>query len=234
MAKNKNRGPAPSHKTVSILIARAGGRCQFENCNKNVFLDEVTLDDTNDSNVAHIIASSPDGPRGSKAQSFVMSDKIENLMLMCLDHHHLIDEKGQERIYTVERLRAMKASQEERVQKLMDNLNADVTTMLHLTSPIKGKQSDSFSAREAAKAFLPRMRAESEYAIPIGVPGLGDYKSAKYWESAEYWLDNNYKYNVGAKLNNYPNTHFSVFPLAPIPLIMKLGFLMGDKIRADE
>ena len=39
MAKNKNRGPAPSHKTVSILIARAGGRCQFENCNKNVFLD---------------------------------------------------------------------------------------------------------------------------------------------------------------------------------------------------
>ena len=119
MAKNNNRGPAPSHKTVSILIARAGGRCQFENCNKNVFLDEVTLDDTNDSNVAHIIASSPDGPRGSKTQSFEMSDKIENLMLMCLDHHHLIDEKGQEHIYTVERLRAMKASQEERVQKLI-------------------------------------------------------------------------------------------------------------------
>lgn len=233
MAKNKNRGPVPSHKTISILIARAGGRCQFENCNKNVFLDEVTLDDTNDSNVAHIIASSPDGPRGSKTQSFEMSDKIENLMLMCLDHHHLIDEKGQEHIYTVERLRAMKASQEERVQKLMDNLNADVTTMLHLTSPIKGKQSDSFSAREAAKAFLPRMRAESEYAIPIEVPGLGDYKSAEYWQRAEYWLDNDYQYNVGAKLSNHPITHFSVFPIAPIPLIMKLGFLMGDKVRAN-
>lgn len=204
MSKNKNRGPAPSHKTVSILIARAGGRCQFENCNKNVFLDEVTLDDTNDSNVAHIIASSPDGPRGSKTLSFVMSDKIENLMLMCLNHHHLIDEKGQEQIYTVERLRTMKASQEEWVQKLMDNLNADVTTMLHLTSPIKGKQGDSFSAREAAKAFLPRMRAESEYAMMIGVPALGEYKSAEYWQSAEYWLDNNYKYNVGAKLNNHP------------------------------
>lgn len=233
MSKNQNRGPAPSHKTVGILIARAGGRCQFENCNKNVFLDEVTLDDTNDSNVAHIIASSPDGPRGSKAQSVAMSDKIENLMLMCLDHHHLIDEKGQDRIYTVERLRAMKASQEERVQKLMDNLNADVTTMLHLTSPIKGKQNDSFSAREAAKAFLPRMRAESEYAMTISVPALGEYKSAEYWQSAEYWLDNNYRYNVRAKLNNYPNTHFSVFSLAPIPLIMKLGFLMGDKVRAN-
>lgn len=232
MAKKK-RGPAPSHKTVSILIARAGGRCQFENCNKNVFLDEVTLDDTNDSNVAHIIASSPDGPRGSEALSFVMSDKIENLMLMCLDHHHLIDEKGREHIYTVERLRSMKASQEERVQKLMDNLNADVTTMLHLTSLIKGKQSDSFSPKEAAKAFLPRMRAESKYAMTIGVPVLGEYKSTEYWQNAEYWLDNNYKYNVGSKLSNCPDAHFSVFPLAPIPLIMKLGFLMGDKVRAN-
>lgn len=233
MSKNKNRGPAPSPKTVSILIARAGGRCQFENCNKNIFLDEVTLDDTNDSNVAHIIASSPDGPRGSKTQSFVMSDKIENLMLMCLEHHHLIDEKGREHIYNVERLRAMKAVQEERVQKMMDNLNADVTTMLHLTSPIKGKQSETFSAREAAKAFLPHMRAESEYAMTIAVPASGEYKSAEYWQSAEHWLDNNYKYTVEAKLNNHPNSHFSVFSIAPIPLIIKLGFLMGDKVRAD-
>ena len=233
MSKNKNRGPAPSPKTVSILIARAGGRCQFENCNKNIFLDEVTLDDTNDSNVAHIIASSPDGPRGSKTRSFVMSNKIENLMLMCLEHHHLIDEKGREHIYTIERLHAMKAVQEERVQKMMDNLNADVTTMLHLTSPIKGKQNETFSAREAAKAFLSHMRAESEYAMTIAVPSSGEYKSAEYWKSAECWLDNNYKYNVGAKLSNYPNTHFSVFPLAPTPLIIKLGFLMGDKVRAN-
>ena len=233
MAKNENRGPDPTPKTINILIARSGGRCQFENCNKNIFLDKFTLTYSNNSNVAHIIASSPEGPRGSQTQSFAMSDKIENLMLMCLDHHHLIDEKGREHIYTVERLRAMKASQEERVQKLMDNLNADVTTMLHLTSPIKGKPSDSFSAREAAKAFLPRMRAESEYAMTIAIPAFGEYKSEEYWQSAEYWLDNNYKYNVGSKINNYPNTHFSVFPLAPIPLIMKLGFLMGDKVRAN-
>ncbi|MBQ7940143.1 MAG: SAVED domain-containing protein [Clostridia bacterium] len=233
MSKSKNRGPAPSPKTISILIARAGGRCQFENCNKNIFLDEVTLDDTNDSNVAHIIASSPKGPRGSQTLSFAMSDKIENLMLMCLDHHHLIDEKGREHIYTVERLNAMKASQEERVQKLMDNLNADVTMMLHLTSPIKGKQSDSFSAREAAKAFLPRMRAESEYAMTISVPAFGEYRSEEYWQKAEQWLDNHFCYTVRSKVNNCPNTHLSVFPLAPIPLIVKLGFLMGDKMRAN-
>lgn len=233
MAKNKNRGPSPTQKTISILIARAGGRCQFENCNKNVFLDEFTLDDTNDSNIAHIIASSPFGPRGNETESFVLSDKIENLMLMCLDHHHLIDEKGKEEIYTVERLRAMKAAQEQRVQQLLDNLNAEVTTMIHLTSPIKGQQIVSFSAREAAKAFLPRMKAESEYAMTIAIQSSGEYESTEYWQSVEYRLENEFNYTVRAKLNNFPNTHFSIFPLAPIPLIMKLGFLMGDKMRAD-
>lgn len=233
MAKDTNRGPAPTAKTVSTLVARAGGRCQFENCNKNVFLDKVTLTDANNSNIAHIIASSPDGPRGNEAESFASSNKIENLMLMCLEHHHLIDAKENESIYTVERLRAMKASQEERVQKLMDNLNADVTTMLHLTSPIKGKQSDSFSAREAAKAFLSQKIAESEYEMRIEVKTTGVYNNKEYWEDAERQLCNQFNCTVGSKLGVCKSTHFSVFPLAPIPLIMKLGFLMGDKMRAN-
>ena len=233
MAKKDNRGPDPSPRTINILIARAGGRCQFENCNKNIFLDKVTLSASNNSNVAHIIASSPDGPRGNEEQSCVMSNKIENLMLMCLEHHHLIDAEENEPIYTVERLRAMKASQEERIQKLVDNLNADVTTILHLTSPIKGKQNDSFSAREAAKAFLSRMIAESEYEMRIEVKPTGVYNSEKYWEDAECQLGNQFNCTVGSKLGVCKSTHFSVFPLAPIPLIMKLGFLIGDKIHAD-
>lgn len=233
MAKNENRGPAPKAKTVAMLIARAGGRCQFENCNKNVFLDKVSLNDTNNSNIAHIIASSPNGPRGSETESFKQSNKIENLMLMCLDHHHLIDEEGNEEIYTVEILRAMKAAQEERVQKSMDNLNADVTTMVHFKSPIKGKQMVSFSGKETAKAFLHHMNAESEYAMVIDVQSLGDYTTSIYWQEAERSLENQFTTYIRAKLNNFPNTHFSVFPFAPIPLVMKFGFLMGDKIRAE-
>ena len=233
MAKNENRGPDPTPKTINILIARSGGRCQFENCNKNIFLDKFTLTYSNNSNVAHIIASSPDGPRGSKEQSFEMSNKIENLMLMCLEHHHLIDAKENEALYTVERLHAMKVSQEERVQKLMDNLNADVTTMLHLASPIKGKQSDSFSAREAAKAFLAQKIAESEYEMRIEVKPTGVYNNKEYWKDAECQLCNQFNCTVGSKLGVCKCTHFSVFPIAPIPLIMKLGFLMGDKVRAN-
>ena len=86
------------------LIANAGGRCQFPGCNKKLFIDGITLKEFNNSNIAHIIAASQDGARGNE-MSYEYSDKLENLMLMCLDHHKLIDDNPEE--YTVEKLYEM-------------------------------------------------------------------------------------------------------------------------------
>jgi hypothetical protein len=38
---------------------------------------------------------------------------------------------------------------------------------------------------------------------------------------------------IGSILEDEADAHFSIFPLAPIPLIIKLGYLIGDKVRAD-
>lgn len=82
MAKKSNRGPEPTPLTVHMLCARAAGRCQFKGCNKYLFTDEITLDDFNNSNVVHIVASSPGGPRGNAIRSHQLSQSLENLMLM--------------------------------------------------------------------------------------------------------------------------------------------------------
>lgn len=65
--------------------------CQFQGCNKRLFYDNISLSEFNNSFVAHIVPASPDGPRGDNIKSYILSDKIENLMLMCSDHHSLID-----------------------------------------------------------------------------------------------------------------------------------------------
>ena len=78
---SKSRGKRPSKETVMKLWVAAGGRCQFEGCNKRLYCDDLTWEEFNRSNVSHIIASSPDGPRGSE-DSGIMSDKFENLMLL--------------------------------------------------------------------------------------------------------------------------------------------------------
>ena len=77
MENKEQRGPNPTAKTVNLLIARAGGRCQFKNWNRNIFLDKLTLTGANNSNVAHIVASSPNGPRGNE-RSLELYKRCEN------------------------------------------------------------------------------------------------------------------------------------------------------------
>ena len=102
------RNKSPSENTVRILCGKAAGMCEFEGCNKRLFFDGVTLAKFNNAYVAHIVASSAEGSRGDKIKSPQLSDKLENLMLMCADHHKLIDTpKTGPRDYPVERLKEM-------------------------------------------------------------------------------------------------------------------------------
>ena len=86
----KGRGKSPSKETIIRLWTVSGGRCQFDGCNKRVFCDDITGEEFNAANLSHIIASSKNGPRGND-QSNELSDRIENLMLLCPEHHKEID-----------------------------------------------------------------------------------------------------------------------------------------------
>lgn len=73
---------------------------------------------------AHIVADEPGGPRGDPELSPKLAQDLSNLMLMCLDHHRLIDVDDVVD-HSVERLRAMKTRHEERVRRLTE---LDTTT----------------------------------------------------------------------------------------------------------
>lgn len=74
----------------------------------------------NNAYVAHIVASSVEGPRGDKTLSPLLSDKLENLMLMCADHHKLIDNPTTgPRDYPVERLKDMKKRMKKKSRKFV-------------------------------------------------------------------------------------------------------------------
>lgn len=114
------RNKAPSENTIRMLCSKAAGMCEFEGCNKRLFFDGVTLAEFNNAYVAHIVASSIEGPRGDETLSPLLSDKLENLMLMCADHHKLIDNPTTgPRDYPVERLKEMKRVHEEKIEKVV-------------------------------------------------------------------------------------------------------------------
>jgi len=102
---------APSQKDLKILFQRSGNRCAFPDCKRILVHPESDLDDPVVlSEVAHIVARSPDGPRGEYPLPLEERDKYDNLILLCEEHHHIVD--TQPHTYTVERLRQMKSDHE--------------------------------------------------------------------------------------------------------------------------
>ena len=231
MAKTSNRGPDPTPLTVHMLCAHTAGRCQFKGCNKYLFTDELTLEDFNNSNVAHIVASSPNGPRGDAVRSYQLSQSLENIMLMCLEHHKLIDAHPEK--YTEEVLLEMKSQHERTVFEQCSSMYVEPSEVLMVSSPIKGKFPVGIIFKQAAAAIIPNKRVASQHGMSINIGVSSDYKSLSFWSEAETQLTAKYEHLVQSTLTVIPNQHFSVFPIAHMPLIIKLGYLMGDKVPAD-
>lgn len=229
MAKKRGKSPAPA--TIMKLIAAAGGHCQFEGCPCNLFKDELTWAEFNNSNVAHIVASSPNGPRGSE-ESYDLSDKIENLMLLCPTHHKEIDTDTE--TYTVEKLTKIKQRQEQKVQELLEGMNYPEAEIVILSSPIKGKYAVHIDKKQTVDALRCSMKnPASNHPTLLNIEGFGEYASDNYWKILTEKLKTEVDRAITANLQYYPELRLAVFPLAPIPLIAKLGELLGDKRGID-
>jgi hypothetical protein len=80
-------------KIKTQLWTLSAGRCEYRGCNKPLWKDELSMAKMNNAYIAHIVADSPDGPRGNKKRSPILAKSFSNLMLMCDAHHRLIDKE---------------------------------------------------------------------------------------------------------------------------------------------
>src|SRR5580700_1073415 len=103
-------------ETVKIrLWGKAGGRCQYDGCNRPLWLDTLTKVEFNTSYIAHIVADEPSGPRGDALLSKQLKSDLSNLMLLCDEHHRLVD-KADVSAHPVDRLIEMKELHEKRIE----------------------------------------------------------------------------------------------------------------------
>ncbi len=99
------------------VCERSGSRCAFEQCRQVLTtVDPMTNEVVTLGNIAHIVARSPDGPRGHDPMPGPERDRHTNLMLLCTAHHQLVDSKESEASYPKERLLAMKEAHESWVE----------------------------------------------------------------------------------------------------------------------
>src|SRR5437899_1366752 len=74
------------------LYVEAGGRCEFDGCNKYLLEDPLTLTLGNYGQAAHIVAFRLGGPRGRNGVRPQDINEPGNLMLLCAVSHKTIDD----------------------------------------------------------------------------------------------------------------------------------------------
>ena len=115
----KPRGPDVPAKSRLLLFARAGGRCEFDGCNRYLLEHHLTKTEGVFAQMAHIWAFSERGPRGSRRLTQGKHD-ISNLMLLCAECHKLVDDHPER--YTTDVLLTRIIHHELRFRALRENV----------------------------------------------------------------------------------------------------------------
>lgn len=217
-----------------VLWARAAGRCQYSGCNKSLIGDLVSgAEDRNFGFVAHIVAATPAGPRGDAVRSSQLADHVSNLMLLCHVHHKLIDVDAVDE-HPEDRLLAMKAAHEVRIEIVSAIAEDRASHVLRYAADIGSHQS-LVAYEDISVAMLPtRYPAEGRRTIDIDLRGLDrrDHE-AEFWTIQRDNLQSQFAKKVAERIEARHLKHLSVFALAPQPLLIELGRLLGDIVPAD-
>jgi tetratricopeptide (TPR) repeat protein len=93
--------------TLKVLFAQSRNRCAAPDCRNEIVSPGTPVDaPAVVGQVAHIVARSPDGPRGDPSFPIALLHEESNLILLCAHHHSIVD--TQDSTYTVEELQRWK------------------------------------------------------------------------------------------------------------------------------
>lgn len=232
-AASKSIPPAERLK----LWVRAGGRCEI--CNKYLLEDEFTLQPVSIAEIAHNVGrqQSPGSPRGTDDLSIEDRNKAGNLLLLCGDHHAVIDDLVAREEYTVNDLLELKATHEDRIKYLTELGEDAETVVLRVVGEIRGAAVE-LSQQAVRRAVRPANRyprydlAARGGDIELDLRRLPDEGTDAYWNEAKRQIDTTLtRIRDGVERNTI--RHLSVFPFARIPLLVLLGRHLDDKIGVD-
>lgn len=110
-------------KTRKLLWGKSANRCNYETCRKPLSLEVDEKHHTITGEESHIVAKKVDGPRGKSNLSSKDRDEYDNLILMCEEHHYIIDDNPEK--YKIDILKDMKKKHEKWIEKNLKKLEVE-------------------------------------------------------------------------------------------------------------
>jgi hypothetical protein len=189
-------------------------------------------EDANFGFVAHIIADTPTGPRGDPATSHALADDPANLMLLCYPHHKAVDVDQVDK-FPVARLLDIKRDHEARVA-VQTAIKPDQSTTVVRYAANVGQHRVLMPYQDVVAALLPGRYPADRSTVDLAMRGsaLEDDERA-FWDIEATNLRRLFAAKVRERLEAGDAQHLSIFALAPQPLLILLGTLIGDITPAD-
>jgi hypothetical protein len=169
-------------------------------------------------------------PRGL-ANGTLDTEGEENLLLLCHDCHRIIDHPEHIDLFPPEKLREIKEVFERRIEMVTEHGGLTRTAALRIGSMIRGSLAMA-SQREVAETLLAvnylglvETQRSGDFTCRINgaVGGRG------FWDSAQQSIEDTIGL-VRQAVTSGDVEHISVFGIAPIPLLVFLGWHLDDKI----
>jgi len=210
------------------LCVEAGGRCEFDGCNKYLLEDPLTLTAGNYGQAAHIVAFRPGGPRGRAGVRPPDINEVGNLMLLCSTSHKTIDDHPRD--YTRETLHEYKRSHEARIKHLTGLGPDRKTAVFVLKAPING-QTVTIPFDHIYEATAPRYPTRRDPQT-VDLTTITD-RGPAFLRAARDTVKEAVDRFLGPGGEGRAAGHASIFALAPIPLLMLLGRELTNKVPTD-
>jgi hypothetical protein len=214
------------------LWARSAGRCQFEGCNKILFKSSITQERVNIAQKAHIYSFAEEGPRGWGPLVFNKDalNEIDNLMLMCHECHVKIDRN--EAKYPAKMLQDWKQKHEQRVNVVTGIETSKQSHVVFYGANISDQKS-LIQKNEAIAAMFPDKYPANENPIILSMQSELKDNDKDFWSIELKHLEAIFTKYIEPKIEEKDPGDFSIFAMAPMPLLIKLGSLFTDKISVD-
>lgn len=166
MTKNKARQYTQS--TTRQLDLLSGNQCAHPNCSRQLLAEDHQ---SIIGKICHIEAASKNGPRYNPNMSDDERRSYDNLILLCDEHHTIIDNRKSEHKYPVSLLKQWKQEHEQKVFQLIASKDLLSNNPLALNKVIYAL-SNSFSAFS-----LPEITKPPNLDEKISYNGIVRYKS---------------------------------------------------------
>ena len=219
-------------KVSEVLWGRSAGRCEF--CNQPLWKSPHTQETVKIAQRAHIYSFSPGGPRGNAGIADDDLNALPNLMLVCHPCHQKFDQHKDGGRYTVDVLRQMKEAHERRVE-FVTGIVTDVHSHVLLYGSNIGDHKSPLQYNDAASAMFPDCLPAIDQPIELSLRNsVTTDRDAGFWNVESRQLRQQFERRVRDRVtaDTNPVAHLSVFAIAPQPLLILLGTLLGDVVPA--